>query len=122
MEFLLDKGSAQYQIRSYYQGVFKVNEITYSSSIIVMPDFIIAPWGPTSIESLQISDFNQLLHLKPQVVLLGSGRHFQLLKQPLISRLAACGMALEVMDTAAACRTYAVLMSEGRSVAAALLA
>ena len=121
MEFLLDKGSGDYRIKSYYQGIFTVNEITYSTSIIVMPDLIISPWGPTSLRSLQASDFDKLLDLKPQVVLLGTGQQLQFPKPSFFSLFAKQEIGLEVMDTQAACRTYAVLMSEGRKVAAALL-
>jgi uncharacterized protein len=62
-----------------------------------------------------------LLPLKPELVVLGTGTRLRHPAPELIRPLIEAGIGLEVMDTAAACRTYLVLSSEGRQVAAALL-
>jgi uncharacterized protein len=122
MEFSLDNGSGQYRIKSYHQGIFTVNEITYSSSIIVMPNQLISPWRPSTIETLQIEDFQLLLDIEPQIVLLGTGKSLIFPNRALFSNLYEKKIGVEIMDTPAACRTYMLLMAEGRKVAAALLA
>jgi uncharacterized protein len=61
------------------------------------------------------------LTLEPEIVLLGTGRRQQFPHPRLTQALLEQGVGVEVMDTAAACRTYNVIMLEGRRVAAALL-
>ena len=122
MEFSLDNGSGQYRIKSYHQGIFTVNEITHSCSIIIMPDQLISPWRPQNIEALQTEDFQLLLDFQPQIVLLGTGKSLIFPNRDLFSNLYEKKIGVEIMDTKAACRTYMLLMAEGRKVAAALLA
>ena len=79
------------------------------------------PWSVTSFEGLAESDFESLRALDPEVVLLGTGAR-QRFPHPRLSRvLADARIGLEVMNTPAACRTYNILMAEGRKVVAALM-
>lgn len=102
-------------------GFIEVNKQRYTHNLIVMPQNLIHDWQATSFSDLSNAHFRQIAELNPEVVLLGTGathlflhpRHFQILTDK--------GIALECMTTAAACRTYNILMSEGRTVAAALL-
>jgi uncharacterized protein len=71
--------------------------------------------------SLCIADFAELLELKPDLVLFGSGATFRFPDRSLLAAFAQTHIGFEVMDTPAACRTYNVLSSEGRRIAAALL-
>lgn len=121
MEFELDKGQATHKIQSYSQGFVIINQIEYRNPIVVMPEKIINPWGPTSFESLTPEHFQMLLPYKPQVVLVGTGPSFRLMDPSLYAGFINLQIGVEVMDTGAACRTYQVLMSEGREVMAALL-
>lgn len=121
MEFMLDKGSATYQIQSCYQGVIFVNQIAYNHPILVMPETLVSPWGPTSFEDLSTKHFEQILTYQPQLVLLGTGETLRFPDQQLLEALINHQIGVEVMDTKAACRTYAILMAEGRKVLAALL-
>ena len=121
MEFELDKGNATYQIRSYHDGQVTVNSQTYTYPILVMPDLLLAPWGPDSFEDLQSSHFNVILPYKPQVILFGAGQTLRFPTAILYRELIDKNIGIEIMNTAAACRTYALLIAEGRKVAAALL-
>lgn len=102
-------------------GFIEVNKQRYTHNLIVMPQNLIHDWQATSFSDLSNAHFRQIAELNPEVVLLGTGathlflhpRHFQILTDK--------GIALECMTTAAACRTYNILMSEGRTVAAALI-
>ena len=121
MEFILDQGSATYQIESCDQGIIIVNKITYNYAIVVMPETLIAPWGPTSFLDLSPHHFEQLLTYQPQLVLFGSGDTLHFPHPKLFEVLTNHQIGVEVMDSKAACRTYTLLMAEGRNVAAALL-
>lgn len=121
MEFELDKGNATYQIRSYLNGQIIVNNQTYAQPILIMPDLIIAPWGPHSFEDLKPSHFNLILTYKPQVILFGTGETLRFPEAFLYRELIDKNIGIEIMNTSAACRTYALLIAEGRKVAAALL-
>lgn len=121
MEFSLDQSNATYQIRSYQDGHIIVNQQTFSSPILVMPEQLLAPWGPKSFEDLSLEHFKILLPYQLQVVLLGTGPRLRFPDPKLFSVLTEQQIGVEVMDTKAACRTYAVLMAEERKVAAALL-
>jgi uncharacterized protein len=81
----------------------------------------VTDWRPSSIDTLEIADLEPLLALEPAVVLLGSGAS---LRFPAPAVMAACltrGIGIEVMDNAAAARTFNVLATEGRRVAGAFL-
>ncbi|MEJ2694728.1 MAG: Mth938-like domain-containing protein [Candidatus Thiodiazotropha sp.] len=120
MKFILDNSSGGYTIQRYDPGEIVIDERIYRESLILLPNQVIADWSPASVDDLSTEHFQQLAELAPEIVLLGTGRgqHFPLpaLSQPLMQQR----IGLEVMDTAAACRTYNILMAEGRRVAAAL--
>ncbi|MCU7944144.1 MAG: Mth938-like domain-containing protein [Candidatus Thiodiazotropha sp. (ex Cardiolucina cf. quadrata)] len=120
MKFILDEASDGLSIQRYDQGEVTVSGVIYRENCIVLPDRIISAWRPGSFLDLGQEDFSFLAELSPEIVILGTGnkQHFPhpSLTQPLMQNQ----IGLEVMNTAAACRTYNILMSEGRRVAAAL--
>lgn len=120
MKFLLDDGSDVYAIQHYAEGRVTIRQTVYQNSLIVLPDRIIQDWAPTTVEQLKLDDFHLLAGLGLEIVILGTGRvqcfPHPALTQPLMQQR----IGLEVMDTPAACRTYNILVSEGRRVAAAL--
>jgi uncharacterized protein len=121
MKIQLERGTGQYVIRSYTLGRITVNQEAYTSSLIVTPDRIVTDWRPRSVGHLTSADFDAVHALEPEVVLLGTGERLSFPDPALTRSLLAARIGLEVMDTGAACRTYNVLMAEGRRVAAALL-
>lgn len=121
MDFEIDNGNATYQIKNYGDNFVTVNDQEYRSSLIVMPELLITPWDPTSLASLTSEHFQILLPHKPQVVLLGTGKTLRFPPIHLYQTLTEHRIGVEVMNTAAACRTYQILMSEGRKVAAAFV-
>jgi uncharacterized protein len=78
-------------------------------------------WTAASFDSLSDSDFAALLNLSPELVLLGTGTRQRFPHPRLTRALTEARIGIEVMNTAAACRTYNILMSEGRRVVAAFL-
>jgi uncharacterized protein len=121
MKFTLTDNSDNYIIRSYDQDEVVVNEFRYSSSMIVTPKQIFDDWPPQSFADLTPEHFNALADLNPQLIILGTGATQQFPEPALYASLVNRGIGVEVMATSAACRTYNILVAEGRNVAAALL-
>jgi uncharacterized protein len=121
MDITLDSSNSKYTIRSYEPGKILINETLFTQSIIVTPTQLIHPWQPQKLTELSKIHVQELLHLKPQTILLGTGASWQIVKPDLLSSLYQARIGIEIMDTAAACRTFNVLAAEDRNVVAALL-
>lgn len=115
--------SGQQVIQSYADGQFRVNDETYDSAVIVFPDEAQSWAFDGAVEDLSVEDFKPLLDKSSEidVVLLGAGANMRFLPPALRAALKEGGLSVDIMDTGAACRTYNVLMAEGRRVVAALL-
>ena len=121
----LDPITGANAITGHGQGYIAINGNKIGNSAIVLPEKIIDPWvtaaSPAAAQTLCIADFAALLALKPELVVFGSGAAFHFPDRSVITEFSKARIGFEVMDTPAACRTYNVLMSEGRRIAAALL-
>ena len=121
MRFSLDSDANHYAITSYGPDWVQVNQQEFRRSIIVTPERLVSDWSPQTFGDLVESHFAVIAGLEPEIVLLGTGVRQRFPRAPLLRPLLARGVGVEVMDTAAACRTYNIVMLEGRRVAAALL-
>lgn len=121
MEFHRDTSTDLNVIRGYGAEGVRVGDRLLDSSCIVLPERIIEAWPVTRVDDLVAGDFDEIVALAPEIVLLGTGTVIDFPAPDISATLAERGIGLEVMDTAAACRTYNVLIHEGRSVAAALI-
>ncbi|MDH4166211.1 MAG: Mth938-like domain-containing protein [Gammaproteobacteria bacterium] len=121
MKLQLENPAGTNLVRSYGPGQLRIGERMHSTSLIVTATTIIAPWRPTTAQGLTAADLEPLLGLAPAVVLLGTGARQQFPDVQVLRILHDQRIGVEVMDTSAACRTYNVLVTEGRSVAAALI-
>lgn len=92
-----------------------------SRSFILTPQRLIEDWPPVSLETLCAADMEVLATLDCPIVLLGTGLRQRFPAPALLRPLLARRIGIEVMDSFAACRTYNILMAEGREVAAALI-
>ena len=108
-------------ITGYGADFVEINRQRYTSNFIVMADKLLLDWQATDFVSLTATHFVPIIELKPEVVLLGTGEQHLFLHQKITQNLSENGIPIECMTTAAACRTYNILMSEGRKVAAALI-
>ncbi|MGB4468151.1 MAG: Mth938-like domain-containing protein [Azovibrio sp.] len=106
---------------SHGEGYVTVNRERFENNLLVLPDRIEPAWTGHDFARLCIDDFARLAACGAEIVLLGTGLRLRFPHPALQQPLMAAGIGLEVMDTAAACRTYNILASEGRKVAAALL-
>lgn len=93
----------------------------FSQSLIVMPHCLISDWPPRTIDELEQHHFEVLFPKPPQILLMGTGESHRWPEPQVLATLTNHGVAVEVMETAAACRTFAILASDGRDIAAALL-
>ena len=108
-------------ITGYGDGYVAVNAQRYTSSVIVTPNRAVAEWDVRDFAALEPLHFQALLDLKPEIVLLGTGERQQFPRPELMRMFFDARVGFEAMDSRAACRTYNILMSEGRDVLAAIL-
>ncbi len=113
--------SAQYAFTAYGDDYVAVNGVTYRSSLIVTPTTIDDRWVALTAATLDASSVEPLEQFGGSIVLLGTGSRQQFPPLALMRSLAVKGVAVEVMDNFAACRTFNILVAEGRQVVAALL-
>lgn len=108
-------------VRAYDPGRIMVGLSTFTRSFVLSPSEIIDEWPPTSVSELTVEHVLLLATLDADVLLIGTGER-QVFPSPELQReIAKSGLTVEFMDTAAACRTYNILYSEDRQVAAGLM-
>jgi uncharacterized protein len=112
----------QYQTVTAYddQGV-EINLIPFTRSLIVLPEAAPIAWPVSSFDALTAEHFEQISAMTPDVVILGTGPRQRFVHPRLTSSLTTRRIGVECMDNQAACRTYNILMAEGRKVALALI-
>jgi uncharacterized protein len=108
-------------VTAYASDYIEINKNKYFHSIILFPRGAVIDWQPKTLAELTPEHFAAVLQVKPEVILFGSGAALRFPSPELIVPLIQAGFGVETMDTQAACRTYNILMAEGRLVAAALL-
>lgn len=108
-------------IRSYSPGEIRLHDETLRSNVILSGDQLIRDWNPPPVAELSIADFAPVLELEPEIILFGTGSRQQFPAITVLTELLQSGVAIEVMETSAACRTFNVLIGEYRAAVAALL-
>jgi len=121
MKLHLDSTAGRNRISGYGDGYVTVNEERLHSSAIVMPRELVRDWPPEAFEQLEAAHLRSLAGRGLEIVLLGTGSSQQFPAPSVVAPLIDGRIGLEVMDTAAACRTFNILVAEERAVAAALL-
>lgn len=121
MHFAQDTNTGSYAIRGYGPGEIRINEDVYRESLIISATRLSTDWPPETMAELQLEHIDTLLGMEPEILVLGTGASLRFPEAAIMHRVQAAGVGLEVMDTAAACRTFAVLASEDRNVVAALM-
>jgi len=116
-----DKQPSLNTVSAYGPNYIEINAQRYTQSLLLSPESPVIEWSCTRFEDIKIEDFEQIAKLDPAVVIFGSGQRIRFPQAALIAPLIARNIGLETMDLQAACRTYNVLMAEGRKVVAALL-
>ncbi len=111
-----EKGDDGYQIR--------VGNTVHKENLILTPDKL-EMWTISNIADLNTTDFDYFAHLdltlELEVVILGTGDNAIFPDPEMTQALMKQNIGIEVMNTAAACRTYNILLSDGRGVAVGLI-
>jgi uncharacterized protein len=119
---LHSQDNQQYQtVTGYDEKGVEINARRYDYSVLVMPETPPRPWPVTRFEDLTEDDFALIERDQPDVVILGTGERQRFVHPKLIKALSARRVGVESMDSHAACRTYNILMGEGRKVTLALI-
>ena len=121
MKLHADARTALNTFTGYGPGFVEINRVRFDHAVLVAPEGPIAAWEVDGFDALAPAHFERLLALAPDVVLLGTGERQRFPHPRLTSALVQARIGVDVMDTRAACRTYNILMAEGRRVLAALL-
>lgn len=121
MKFLPDQLPGVNVVTRREQGALWIGNVRYAHSILVPWIGDVRRWTGSTAAALAAADFEPVLALDPEVVIFGSGDQLHFVAPSLLRGLIDRRIGIETMDTAAACRTYNVLVTEGRAVVAALL-
>lgn len=121
MKFQPDSAAGVNSITRIEPGRIFVGDTAFSGALVVPWKGAVQAWPVAGFEALQAESFSALLSLRPELLIFGSGARLRFPHPSLLAGLIQARVGFETMDTAAACRTYNVLASEGRSVLAALL-
>ncbi len=108
-------------VSAYGSNYIEINACRYESSLLLMPEGPVEAWSCRGFADLTLEDFEKIALKQPALVILGSGKKIQFPRPELIAPLIRAKIGIETMDLQAACRTYNVLMAEGRNVLAALI-
>ena len=112
----------QYQtVTGYEDDWIEINAARFNHSLIVLPEVPPVHWMARSFETLQAADFAPIEAQRPDLVVLGTGLRQRFVAPNLIANLLSQRIGVECMDNQAACRTYNILMAEGRKVALAVI-
>lgn len=108
-------------ITGYGDGSITINEHTFVRSVIITPERIVDDWRPGTIDELTAEDLGSVAQLGVELVILGTGERQVFPAPRVLAPLVDASVGYEIMDSAAAARTYNIVASEGRRVAAAIL-
>lgn len=108
-------------ITAYDQHSIEINAVSYRHSLLVLPELAPITWPVAHFAALSEDHFQTIAALHPDVVILGTGTKQNFVHPKLIACLSNQQIGVECMDSQAACRTYNILMAEGRKVALALI-
>jgi uncharacterized protein len=116
-----DPADGRNAFTGYGPGYVEVNAKRYTSSLVVSAARIVVDWPASSVDALSADHLAAILELKPEIAIIGTGAAFRFPEPARLAPLHQARIGVEVMDTPAACRTYNILLGEGRAVVAALI-
>lgn len=121
MKLNLDQPEDSNVITAQGPGFITINGDKQSGSLIIGPKTLITGWAAEGFDGLTEAAIQQLADLGATITLIGTGKRQRFPASTLLKPLIMRGAGYEIMDTAAACRTFNILAAEGRSVIAGLI-
>lgn len=120
MHLELEPNTDKNFIQSYEPGLIKVNNVDYTTPLLITPDSL-EPWNIESIQALSEQQFQTIINQhNPEIIIVGTGITPTFLPASLILFVQQLKIGIESMTTAAACRTFNILLNEERRVVAML--
>lgn len=120
MHFQEDHNQTRIRINACEPGLITVNGKPHKNNLILTENEILTMPIPQSVQDFNIDDVINYCKLRPEVLLLGTGAKQEFPARAIMDAATKNNTALEVMDTAAACRIFTLLASEGRKILAIL--
>ena len=109
-------------VESYGPGGFRINGDTWTGSVLILADRVVA-WDRSDADGLDaVGLAAAFAGQETELVIVGLGAGGAAIAPAVRRIFKDAGLAVEAMDTGAACRTYNLLAGEGRAVGAALKA
>ncbi len=121
MQFTLETAPNLKLLTNYGEGFIEVDGKPYNSGILLFGNTVISEWKSTDTKKLSEESIKPILREGAEILILGTGSKLVFPGARFITSLQKQGVVVESMSTSAACRTYNILASEGRRVAAALM-
>lgn len=121
MKLHLDTPASAHIITGYDSTSIAINRNPQHSGVLVFTDRLVAPWGDGGFDALQPGWFEEVVTARPEVFILGTGPRQRFPDPAMLRPLIDAGIGFEIMDLGSACRTYNILIGEGRRAAAGLL-
>jgi len=120
MKFAEDHNTSRYKITGYDNTSIGINGIAHNQSLVLSPMELIKDWSPKNYSLLEAVHLDPFYELNAEIILLGTGQIQLFPQNEILRRFAKEQIGFEIMDTQAACRTFNILMAEGRNVVAGL--
>jgi uncharacterized protein len=121
MDLTQERPGEHHYIHSVSESGIRVVDQICEGAFIVSANRLILDWPVTTPADIDARHLKQVFELEPELVLIGTGAEQVFLKPELLMEFYGRSVGIEVMTTQAACRTFNVLVSEGRKVVAAIL-
>ena len=121
MKFAEDNQDEGYVITAYGSTNIVINGKSFTQSLIIAGDQMNDSWGVDSISTLTNEHVDTILSFEPELILIGTGSSLTFPAVEAYAPIISAGIGVDFMDTGAACRTYNILMGEGRGVVAGLI-
>ncbi|MBT8118579.1 MAG: Mth938-like domain-containing protein [Gammaproteobacteria bacterium] len=121
MKFAQDSQEDGYVITAYDENSVSINGKSFTQSLVVTTTRLNENWNIADIKRLSSSHIEEILCFQPELVIIGTGNRLVFPEIEVYSSIIKHGIGVDFMDTGAACRTYNILMSEGRDVVAGLI-
>jgi uncharacterized protein len=115
------EASSEFAITGYTSDSVSVGGVEHRNSLRVSHQAAAAPWPVSNFAEITAVTLSEAMQVQPEIVIIGTGKKLRFPPSDALRPLRDARVGFEVMDTSAACRTYNVLLGEGRQVAALLL-
>ena len=121
MKFAQDSQDEGYVITAYESDCVSINGKVFNQCLIITGTQLNDNWAINTIDQLSYEHIELILSFNPELIIIGTGSKLVFPAVELYSSIIKRGIGVDFMDTRAACRTYNILMSEGRDVVAGLI-